>query len=249
MVAVPQFPPEILQHIISTTWQMPLGSTDRIVFMRASALVNSTWADIFDLVSTRDVYVPSAAFCDHFIGQLRMQQPSAPAAPPSSPLSRLFRALTKPSKTCSVKRRSPNLSCTSITFQLANVDVHPDRHNRVRLPMAAALDELLENIDARSLTPNLRVFTIEYLNAGFDDVLARSTLDALPEQVTDLCVRYAFSPEMPPMLLRALQQQQERKRKVAWRSHTLRDVTIVGAGQYAASDMSRACPSARIVCL
>ncbi|KAJ7091924.1 hypothetical protein B0H15DRAFT_948121 [Mycena belliarum] len=100
------------------------------------------------------------------------------------------------------------------------------RHNRMRLPMAAALDELFETIDARPLTPDLRVFATEYLNAGFDD---------------------SFSPEMPLMLLRALQP--ERKREVAWLSHALRAVTIVGAGEVAASDMSRAFPSARVVCL
>ncbi|KAJ7098727.1 hypothetical protein B0H15DRAFT_821972 [Mycena belliarum] len=248
---IPQFPVEVLEQIISTTWHMMLSPSQRIVFMRSSALVNSTWADIFDLISSRDVYVPSAAFCDHLILQLRAQQPFAhaapPSSPPSSPLWRVLLGFKKPSKMPSLKRRIVNATCRSITFQLANVDVHPDRHERLRLPMAAALDELLENLDARPLAPNLRSFTLEYLDVGFDDLPQRMSLDALPEQVKHLCVQYSYSPGMPAVLLLALQMKQQSERKAAWTSQTIREVTLIGAGPDAASDMSRACPNARVV--
>ncbi|KAJ7483351.1 hypothetical protein FB451DRAFT_1234192 [Mycena latifolia] len=240
---IPQLPVELIEQIISSAWHMPLPSTDRITLMRSSMLVNSTWADIFDLISSRDVYIPSSAFCDYFIQRLRGQTPPANTTPPSYFLSR-FLGFKQPSKR-TIPPRSANLACQSLTIQIANVDVHPDKHNRTRIPMGSVLDELLENLDARSLAPNLRRLTIEYLDAGFDDVFHRAGLAALPSQITHLELRYAFSPEMPPWLVKSLQEKQERQRSIGLMLPSITNLTVIGAGESTISDMLRVCPNAQ----
>ncbi|KAJ6597212.1 hypothetical protein DFH09DRAFT_1133967 [Mycena vulgaris] len=242
---IPPLPVELVEEIIATAWHMPLSSTDRITFMRSSMLVSSTWADTFDRVSSRDVYIPSSAFCDRFLQRLREPAPSAASPAPSSLFARFFRGFKPPSKP-SIQRRSANLACQSLTIQIANVDVHPDKHNRTRLPMGAVLDELLENLDARSLAPNLRHLTIEYLDAGFDDIFHRVGLAALPSQITHLDVRYSFSAEMPAWLAKALQDKQGKKRNLGWELQFITDLSVVGAGASTVSDMLRACPNAQI---
>ncbi|KAJ6568426.1 hypothetical protein DFH09DRAFT_918112 [Mycena vulgaris] len=217
----PHLPVELMEEIIATAWHLPLSSRDRITFMRSSLLVNSTWADTFDLVSSRDVFIPSSAFCDHWIQRLRAPTPSVP--------------------------RSANLACQSITIQLANVDVHPDKHNRMRMPMGAVLDNLLENLDARSLAPNLRRLTIEYLDATFGDVFHRAGLAALPSQITHLELRYSFGSETPAWLVKALKDKEERQRNIGWVSRSITDLSVVGAGENTVSDMLRACTNARIL--
>ncbi|KAJ6465212.1 hypothetical protein C8R47DRAFT_50953 [Mycena vitilis] len=206
-----QLPVELVEHIISTAWHMPLTSQERIVFMRSSALVNSTWADIFDLVSSRHVHVPSSAFCDHFTQRLlrdHFTQHSRSRSHARTPavLSFLRRFLDRfrgPAK-LPIQARSANLRCQSLTIQIPNVDVHPDCKGSTRQPMAGVLDDLLEMIDAHSLVPNLRRLSIEYVNTGFDDMLHRVALAALPPQVTHLELRYSFSPAMPSWLVEAL---------------------------------------------
>ncbi|KAJ7483457.1 hypothetical protein FB451DRAFT_1234673 [Mycena latifolia] len=237
--ATSQLPVELVERIISTAWHMPLSSDERITFMRSSVLVNSTWADIFDLVSSRDIYIPSSAFCDHFIQQLRAPEPNATALP-SSFLSHFFRGFQKPSEP-TIQARSANLACQSLTIQIANIAVHPDKHNRSRLPMGAVLDDLLETLDAHSLAPNLRRLSIEYLDAGFDDVFHRAGLAALPSQITHLEVRYSFS--APVWLVEALRKKQETQRNIGWVLQSITDLSVIGAGENTVSDLLRACPN------
>ncbi|KAJ7114072.1 hypothetical protein C8R44DRAFT_630678 [Mycena epipterygia] len=239
---IPRLPVELIEQIILSAWRMPLSSDERLTFMRSSILVNSTWADIFDLISSRDVYIPSSAFCDHFIQRLRAQPP---AAAPSSPfLTSFLRRFQWPSEP-PIKPRSANLACQSLTIQIANVDVHPDKNSRTRLPMGAVLDDLLENLDARSLAPNLRRLTIEYLDAGFDDIFRRDGLGALPTHITHLEVLFSFSPEMPPWLVTSLREKQQRQRAIAWVSPSIENVSICGAGENTIRDLLRVCPNTR----
>ncbi|KAF7371142.1 hypothetical protein MSAN_00749600 [Mycena sanguinolenta] len=192
---IPQLPVELIVEIVSTTWHLSLSRDERITFMRSSTLVNSTWADIFDLVSSRDVYIPSSAFCDHFIQRLRRQEP--PPATPSHPLVELLlRPFYSPAKRSIQTGRSANLACQSLTIQIANQDrVHPGENSPMRLPMGGVLDSLVEVLDARSLAPNLRRLSIEFLDTGFADIFSRVGLAALPPQITHLDVRYSFSGE------------------------------------------------------
>ncbi|KAJ7691918.1 hypothetical protein B0H17DRAFT_1285102 [Mycena rosella] len=234
MAAENQLPVELMEQIITTAWHMPLSSTDRITFMQSSMLVNLIWADRFDFVSSRDVYIPSSAFCDHLIQ--RLQAPAA-SAPPSSFLASFLRRYKGQSK----RSMQPRLACQFITIQIANADVHPDKNSRVRLPMGAVLDDLLETLDACSLAPNLRCLSIEYLDAGFDDVFHRVGLAALPSQITHLELRYSFSAETPIWLVEALREKQERQRHIGWISRSVMNLSVIGAGQNTVSDLLRSC--------
>ncbi|KAJ7080743.1 hypothetical protein B0H15DRAFT_786997 [Mycena belliarum] len=221
---IPRLPVELLEEIISFAWHLPLPSSERIMLMRSSALVNSTWADIFDLLSSRDVYVPSSAFADHFLQRLRAQ-------PPAGPTQML---------------RSANVACQTLTIQLAN-DNGANEHARV--PMGSVLDDLLEGFDAWSLAPNLRRLTVEYLDVGFDDVFRRISLAALPVQVTHLELLYSFSPGMLARPLRSLQELKEAKQSLKWTSTNIKNVSVVGAGEKTVKNLSRACPNAQVVSL
>ncbi|KAJ7501828.1 hypothetical protein B0H11DRAFT_1907748 [Mycena galericulata] len=107
----------------------------------------------------------------------------------------------------------PNLACRSITIQIANVNVHPDSDGRVWLLMRLALEEVMDqfvNVEP-SFAPNLRRLTIEYVNAGFDDVFTHGILATLPSQVTHLEFRYSFSEATPSWLVKALREKQAEK--------------------------------------
>ncbi|KAJ7743747.1 hypothetical protein B0H14DRAFT_3607187 [Mycena olivaceomarginata] len=160
---IPQLPVELITEILSAAWHMPLSTTERITFMRSSALVNSTWADIFNLVALRDVYIPSAAFSDHFLQCLRAQPTTAASS--SGSFGRLLDCFRSPAR--------------------PHIQSHTDRKSCVghmRLPMGGVLDSLLETLDAWSLAPNLRRLSIEYVDTGFEDIFnlrwARSTSPA-----------------------------------------------------------------------
>ncbi|KAJ7777108.1 hypothetical protein B0H16DRAFT_948303 [Mycena metata] len=244
---IPRLPVELLQQIIDAAWNMPLSSNERIILMRASPLVNSAWAALFDIASSRDVYIPSAAFSDHFIRRLR-REPTA-VVPPSSFLGGLLNRFRQPWKPAFAPARSPNLACESITILLANPDVYPDKNGRIRLPMGAVLDELLETLDARSLAPNLRRLSIEYVDAGFDDVFQRVGLAALPPQITHLELQYSFSPEMPSWLVDSLRRKQEKqtRRTVGWDAQSIRRLSVFGAGVNTIQDALDACPNTELL--
>ncbi|KAJ7867589.1 hypothetical protein B0H13DRAFT_1511944, partial [Mycena leptocephala] len=221
----PQLPAELMEAIISAAWRLPMSSNERILFMRASALVNSTWADVFDLVSSHDVYIPSGQFCDHFIQRLRTgTQPPAQA-------------------------RSANLACQSITIQITNPAkcIGQKSGSPMRLPMSGVLDHLLENIDVWSLTPNLRRLSIEYVDAGFEDIFKRAGLAALPTQLTHLDLRYAFNDATPGWFVDSLRMRQKRQRWIWWIAPFVTRLSVSGAGENTVQDVLRVCPNAQIL--
>ncbi|KAF8210995.1 hypothetical protein K438DRAFT_2047123, partial [Mycena galopus ATCC 62051] len=224
---IPQLPIELVAEIISIMWHMPLSQGERITFMHSSVLVNSTWADIFDHVSLRDVYIPSAAFGDHFIQRLR-RQPSTTA-------------------TSSSTTRSENLMCQSLTIQITNEEIHPPKNRPMCLPMGGVLDSLLESLDAWSLAPNLRRLSIEYVNIGFDDIFNRVGLAALPPQTNHLDVQYSFSDAMPPWLVESLQEKQETRRHMWWKAEGITRLSVVGAGENTIKVLMAACPNMQTV--
>ncbi|KAJ7261997.1 hypothetical protein C8J57DRAFT_461215 [Mycena rebaudengoi] len=236
----PHLPVELLEQIMATAWHMPLSSEERIAFIRSSTLVNSTWAALFTLISSRDVFIPSSSFCDHFLQQLRA--PPIVDAPPTF-LDRLL-CRPKPSKP---ETRSANLACQSITIQIANIDVHPGAKARMRLPMASVLEELLENLDARALAPNLRRLSIEYLDAGFDDLFQRQGLASLPSHVTHLELKFSFDPKTPVWLVKSLRENQERQRRMKWLLRSVTKLSVTGAGDNVVKDVLRACPNTNVL--
>ncbi|KAF8211041.1 hypothetical protein K438DRAFT_1752771 [Mycena galopus ATCC 62051] len=241
---IPQLPVELIAEIISTAWHMPLSQPERITLMRSSVLVNSTWADIFDLISSRDVYIPSAAFCDHFIHRLRRQPPAAATL---SVFGRFVGLFSSPVKSPVQMARSVNLLCQSLTIQITNDDVHPPRSRPMRLPMGGVLDSLLETLDAWSLAPNMRRLSIEYVDTGFDDIFSRGGLAAIPLQTTHLDLRYSFSDAMPTWLVKSLKENQERQRHLRWKAEGIARLSVVGAGENTIRDLMVACPNVQIL--
>ncbi|KAJ7147678.1 hypothetical protein C8R43DRAFT_1129595 [Mycena crocata] len=237
MSTIPRLPVELMENIISTAWHLPLSIEERITLMRSSMLVNSTWADVFDLISSRDVYIPSSAFCDHFLQRLRAPSHKAPAP---SFIGSILRRFRQPS---TIIPRSTNLACQSITIQIPNVDGHPDKNGRIHLPMGSVLDELLENVDARGLAPNLHRLSIEYLDVGFDDIFQRDGLAALPSQVTHLELHYSFNSAMPVWLVKSLREKQQKRRNIGWTAESITHLTVFGAGENTIRDALRACPN------
>ncbi|KAK7031756.1 hypothetical protein R3P38DRAFT_2620148 [Favolaschia claudopus] len=251
MAGIPQLPVELLMKIISTLWHMPLSATERIIFMRSSALVNSTWAEICSFESSRDVYIPSAAFCDHFIERIRPPRRATTTSTAAPSYAASFMALFSPRPThaasTSMRHHSPNLMCESITIQITNDDVHPPKDRLMRMPMGAVLDTLLEIIDAWSLVPNLRRLSVEYMNAGFDDIFARAGFAPLPEQATHLDVRYSFSDAMPIWLAESLRRKQGKQRRLRWRAAGISHLSVRGAGENTVVDLLNSCPSVRVL--
>jgi hypothetical protein len=247
---IPQLPAELMEAIISAAWRLPMSSNERILFMRASALVNSTWADVFDLVSSRDVYIPSGQFCDHFIQRLRTGTQPPAVAPPYSYFGWFFDYFRGPVSKPSIEQaRSANLACQSITIQITNPAkcIGQKSGSPMRLPMSGVLDHLLENIDVWSLTPNLRRLSIEYVDAGFEDIFKRAGLAALPTQLTHLDLRYAFNDATPGWFVDSLRMRQERQRWIWWIAPFVTRLSVSGAGENTVQDVLRVCPNAQIL--
>ncbi|KAJ7065484.1 hypothetical protein C8F01DRAFT_747324 [Mycena amicta] len=242
---VSDLPVELLQQILETLWHMPLTSRERTTLMTASALVGSTWADLFDRISSRDVYLTSPTLSEHFLEQVRAS--SQPKPKPQSPsiLQRFF-GLGRRAKSNRLAKRSPNLACRTLTLQITNPTVHP-RHKHVPdLPMGFVLDDILEHVDAYTLLPNLRTLAIEYIDAPFDDLFQRIGLAALPQHVAHLDVRWTYSSGMPTWLAGALREKQGQQRQFKWAAKSVERVSIWGAGENIVKDLRRICPNARI---
>ncbi|KAJ7163556.1 hypothetical protein C8R43DRAFT_989986 [Mycena crocata] len=270
MSTIPRLPVELMENIISAAWHLPLSVKERFTLMRSCMFVNSTWADIFDLISSRDVYIPSPAFCDHFLQRFGAPLPKGPEPSlspkvPKSSLMRIPRVFRQPSKIISrsttispkiisrstiisSKIISRNLACQSITIQIANVHGRPYENGRMDVPMGAVLDELLENLEAFSLAPNLRCFSVAYFDAGFYDIFYRHALAALSSQITHLELRYLFSAETPGWLVKSLQEKEEQHRNAVWNAPSVTNLLVSGAGERTIKALARTCPNARVTC-
>ncbi|KAJ7621988.1 hypothetical protein DFH06DRAFT_769792 [Mycena polygramma] len=242
---IPRLPVELVEAIITAAWHMSLSSDERITFMHSSTLVNSAWADTYDSVSSRDVYIPSAAFCDHFIRRLR----ETPAPVPSSCIKRFLRRFRTPAKP-SLKRRSSNISCQSLTIQIPQFNDDLYKNGGIclpYLPMGAVLDNLLEQLDAHSLVPNLRRLSIEYRDAAVDDIFHRTGMAALPPQITHLDLRFSFSAVAPTCLIVSLREWAERRKHASWIARSVTHLSIDGAGKDVIQAALKGCPNTQIL--
>ncbi|KAK7014255.1 hypothetical protein R3P38DRAFT_2638601 [Favolaschia claudopus] len=233
----PIVPLELQMQIVLTAWHMPLSSKERITIMQSFPLVNSSWADIFDCISSRDVYIPSSACCEDFIRRLRSSPPIL--VPRKSLMTRLRRHFY-PSTKVFFQRRPANDACRSITIQIVN--------DGMRLPMGGVLDDLLESLDAFSLAPSLRRLSIEYIDTAFDDdIFDRVGLAALPEQVEHLDVRFSFSSAAPGSFPESSTKRQERRRFCKWVAPSVRRLSVIGAGEVTIKELLVCCPNAVII--
>ncbi|KAJ7609155.1 hypothetical protein FB45DRAFT_945574 [Roridomyces roridus] len=167
---LPQLPVELLTEIMATTWTMPLTPQERLTFMKASILVNSTWAAIYDHVSSRDAYIPSFAYCEHFLRPTRRRRtPDAERddwlvpVPAPSIFQRLTSLLWVKDAPEDQNNAIPDLACRSITIQVVGT-----RDGGSKLPPWTGW--VLELLDAlgETLAPNLGRLCVEYVNVAPD---------------------------------------------------------------------------------
>ncbi|KAF9016277.1 hypothetical protein BDZ89DRAFT_1166357 [Hymenopellis radicata] len=64
---VPQIPPELLQGILQTIWDDKLLAWERIHFMKSCPLVNREWRAMYDVLASRDVYIPSMQYLHYLL--------------------------------------------------------------------------------------------------------------------------------------------------------------------------------------
>ncbi|KAG7439792.1 uncharacterized protein BT62DRAFT_1013417 [Guyanagaster necrorhizus] len=57
-----QLPSELVDIIITEFWYSEHPSSGRITFMKACPFINSIWRDVYARITSRDIYVPTAAY-------------------------------------------------------------------------------------------------------------------------------------------------------------------------------------------
>ncbi|KAJ6591645.1 hypothetical protein DFH09DRAFT_180401 [Mycena vulgaris] len=218
-----RLPVELIEQILISCWAMPLCVDDRITLMTSAVSVNSTWRALFLRVSSRDVHIPCPSFADHFLSILRHE--------------------------CILEqdaRDMPNRLCRSLTVQIANENINTSVFSRRELPIEKALSRLLyrlHDLSAPAL-PNLRRIAIDYRDTGFDGVFDNWTLIAFPRQVTELELRYSFSPGMPHWLAGMLRAKHGRQAcPPPWTTPSVRTLTVLGSSESLVLDMVVTCPN------
>ncbi|KAJ7281615.1 hypothetical protein C8J57DRAFT_79322 [Mycena rebaudengoi] len=205
-------PIEIIAHILSACWALPLSPQDRITLMTSAGSVNHTWRTLFFRLSSQDVHIPCPSFADHFVRTIRGRKSSLDAHDAQATTNRL---------------------CRSLTIRITNPESNKDVLGERELPMENALSLLLYRLCDLSApcVPNLRRISIEYHNTGFDGIFDKWTLIAFPSQVTSLELSYSFSPETPPWLIASLRAKYERQVcRPPWTTPSVRSLSVFGAG-------------------
>ncbi|KAJ6493610.1 hypothetical protein C8R47DRAFT_920066, partial [Mycena vitilis] len=161
-------PVELIEHIVSSCWSMPLSIEARITLMTSSALVNSSWRAIFLRISSRDVHIPSPAFADHFL--------------------RILHSDFKVSNQCrSLTIQIVDEKCMGVPCATESPMEKALSHLLYRFHDMTA-----------PAVPNLRRISIHYRDMGFTSVFDNWTLVAFPRQITELEFSYSFSSAVRP---------------------------------------------------
>ncbi|KAJ7650949.1 hypothetical protein FB45DRAFT_28486 [Roridomyces roridus] len=214
----PHLPVELLTDIIALAWNMPLSPQERTL-MQTSRLVNSTWAETFDLVSSRDVYITSPASSGRFLGHL---------------ISRPMDGLAVRSLTVQIGG-SPS----------HKKDNDTSNTKRTVLIMEAALIDLLDRLDVFDATPNLHHLSVHYLDALCEsDLFRRHGLASLPPSITHLELRCSFSGDDSGAAAKFPQRAQ---RSIRWYAPSIANLAVIGVGDAMTRDMLEACPNTRVL--
>ncbi|KAF8890321.1 hypothetical protein CPB85DRAFT_1333169 [Mucidula mucida] len=64
---IPQLPPELIEGILQTLWHDVLTAWQRIHFMKSCPLVNREWRALYDMIASRDVYIPSMQYLHYLL--------------------------------------------------------------------------------------------------------------------------------------------------------------------------------------
>lgn len=212
-------PLEILDRIISQIWLSPLSTEDRIALMTSSVMVSHAWSNVFDHISSKDVYIPRPSYLPQF-----------------------FRLTRRDTQT---RERSPReLLCRSIHLSVENSSVHPPcpADHRQCTGATVALALLVSTLSSyHGGFPNLRILSFAFLNMNFYDVLTYYRFFRFPGQVTDLELSFSFDPATPPWLLKGLRSAQARRGCLYPFIPSVRRLAVVGASDAFITDMTRTC--------
>ncbi|THU97787.1 hypothetical protein K435DRAFT_777860 [Dendrothele bispora CBS 962.96] len=222
--AIPDLPVEIVEAIISTLWYSDdLLLKDRIIFMKSSVLVNSSWALLFIRVSAKDVHIPSPSYATKFLNILRGE-------------SVLYNA-------CGVGLH--NHFTRSITFQYEG---DPDKMMVKRAyshPMALAILSVFHVLfiptSFTERLPNLRRISIELVNCTLDDFFSRIKFFMFPRQVTHFDLRFEYSPCVDSKDLFEIQGSEEPVGLVPGSVPNLKHLSLYGATKVVLQELLWAC--------
>ncbi|KAF8890323.1 hypothetical protein CPB85DRAFT_1333172, partial [Mucidula mucida] len=64
---IPQLPPELIEGILQNLWHDVLTAWQRIHFMKSCPLVNREWRALYDMIASRDVYIPSMQYLHYLL--------------------------------------------------------------------------------------------------------------------------------------------------------------------------------------
>ncbi|KAI0343190.1 hypothetical protein BDW22DRAFT_1249125 [Trametopsis cervina] len=248
---------------------MDLCSNARKGLYTSLSLVNRTWLQVFLRTAFTDVHITCEPFARYYL--LLLRGAPAPDRESSSPVS-IFDAILHPRSTFS---EAANALCRNLTF---HVDARSGckSNNRLAIKLYSVGDssaqaisstlymlDLLNHGPAEQCVPNLRRVTLEYFDWGFDDVFDQNRLMPLPKQVTDLRIRFRFSPgfQTMPSFSKKTEHNtrksvlEDLRRRYELMPHPfgrfavpgIQTLTVLGATTSFAAGMLEACPSAKTV--
>ncbi|KAG6853884.1 hypothetical protein C0991_000349 [Blastosporella zonata] len=164
----PQLPVELVEAVFSIVWSSSLSREHRISLMTSSLLVNKAWMAMFLRMSLARVYIPNSSYLDTYLAALSGASPF---------LNNKTRSL-------------PGLLCQSITVA---IDYSPTGKLDDPTPlMEKVLSNLLYFLRIFDATPHLRILSIDYIHASFNDFFDFLSYNPLPASLTRLELRYAF---------------------------------------------------------
>ncbi|KAK7466367.1 hypothetical protein VKT23_005094 [Stygiomarasmius scandens] len=225
----PHLPLELVEAIINTLWfSDDLLLKDRIIFMKSSLLVNSTWLLLFVRVSARDVHIPSPSYAMKFLNILRGE-------------SSLYNA-------CGVGLH--NYLTRSITFQYVG-DPETIMLRRESHPMALAILSVFHALFIPTCSterlPNLRRISIELDNCTLDDFFSRMKFSMFPTQVTHFDLRFSYSPLVSSADLFEIQGSEQPFGLIPGSVPNLRHLSLYGATKVVLDELLLACPNLETV--
>jgi hypothetical protein len=196
-----QVPVTVIEYIISNAWLSPLSTADRIILMTSSSLVNREWSNTFNVVSHRDIYVPSTSY---FIKKLH---PILDGRVKSQPdIRRICRSISMTIEYAAISciAALPNVALTlPATVSIPGCADEPLMGHTFR-----ALVSTLSEKDYA--LPNLRTVSVEFVNIGLDDIFVNDRFFRFPAQVTDLEFTFTHSLLVPSSQIQKIRSNQIR---------------------------------------
>ncbi|KAF8886285.1 hypothetical protein BD779DRAFT_1421159, partial [Infundibulicybe gibba] len=169
----PWLPVELIENIISETWNLDLVADERINVMTSFVLVNKTWNRLFMRTSSLDVHIPTPSYLYQYL--LILQG-----------LTQVYDNSDK---------HIPDAICRSITIM---VDHDPSTPGEGDSPMGKTLSDLLYNLATIPYVPNLKKIAVKFQNTSFNDIFNHYRFISFPKQVTDLEISYTPSSDAHP---------------------------------------------------